>query len=535
VATYYANTFIHSKIGSKIAIFFFILFFLVIINFVIVSYYQSQMTYLGNSINIAGKNRFLTSNLMLDISEYLNTESNTKSSSEIKSAMNQLESNILALRQGGNIAGIDLKPLPRDFLEDWNTIYQKWISLKTKLTNMIIDSTNEKMNSEQLMDRTKELSLLETEALSLIDSSNLLVTKLSDYLKSNSEYSLSIQQINTILIVIVTIAFAFYISSKILRPIISLTSTTISEINGERLNVIIGQNKGNDNNNNNKNELSVLNNSFNYMVNYIKNIKQQDTLIRELEKANEELKCKDQLKNDFINIAAHEIKTPIQPIIALSAILQQEGITNIEKNKKYLDIIFRNSKRLKQITDDVLDVARIESGSFSLTKEKFNLKELITEILKEYEQKIQNKNNINLVYESYDNNNEIIIEADRNRLSQVIHNLLNNAIKFTEKGSITVTVEIKKDNKNDKQNEILVSIKDTGTGIHPDILPKLFTKFVTKSPIPGTGLGLFISKSIIEMHNGKIWATNNKEIDREKGVGSTFTFSLPIKQYQKKV
>ena len=104
--------------------------------------------------------------------------------------------------------------------------------------------------------------------------------------------------------------------------------------------------------------------------------------------------------------------------------------------------------------------------------------------------------------------------------------MLNNAIKFTEKGSITVTVE----RKNDSQNEILVSIKDTGTGIHPDILPKLFTKFVTKSPIPGTGLGLFISKSIIEMHGGKIWATNNKEIDREKGVGSTFTFSLPIKQ-----
>jgi signal transduction histidine kinase len=530
VATDYANTFIHSKIGSKIAIFLFILFFLVIMNFVIVSYYQSQMTYLGNSINIAGKNRFLTSNLMLDVSEYLNIESNTKSSSEIKSSMNQLESNILALRQGGNIAGIDLKPLPRDFLTDWNTIYQKWILLKTKLTNMIIDSPDEKMNSEQLMDRSKELSLLETEALSLIDSSNLLVTKLSDYLKSNSEYSLSIQQINTILIVIVTIAFAFYISSKILRPIISLTSTTISEINGERLNVIIGQNKGNNNNNNN--EVSVLNNSFNYMVNYIKNIKKQDKLIRELEKANDELKYKDQLKNDFINIAAHEIKTPIQPIIALSAILQQEGITNIEKNKEYLDIIFRNSKRLKQITDDVLDVARIESGSFSLTKEKFNLKELIIDILKEYEQKInkKNNNNIKLYYEFSDNNNEIIVEADRNRISQVIHNLLDNAIKFTEKGSITIIVETKKDNTNNKQNEILISIKDTGTGIHPDILPKLFTKFVTKSPIPGTGLGLFISKCIIEMHDGKIWAINNKELDREKGIGSTFTFSLPIKQ-----
>jgi signal transduction histidine kinase len=463
------------------------------------------MADLGHSINIAGKNRFLTSNLMLEVSEYLlTTEYNTKSISKIKSAINQLESNLLALRQGEKIIserGIGLKPLPRDFLTNWNTIYQKWISLKTNLANNIIESNNEIPNSEKSIDIIGKASLLETEALSLIDSSNLLVTKLSEYLKDKSEHSLFIQQIFTILIIAVTAVFAFYISSKILRPIISLTSA-IPEINGERFNVIIGQNKGN---NNNKNELSVLNNSFNYMINYIKNIKKQDKLIKELEKANEELKYKDQLKNDFINIAAHEIKTPIQPIIALADILQQEGITNIEKNKEYLDVIVRNSKRLKQITEEVLDVARIEGGSFSLTKEKFNLTELITEILKEYEQKIQKKNNIKLVYESYNNNNEIIIEADRNRLSQVIHNLLNNAIKFTEKGSITVTVEIKKDNiKNYKQNEILVSIKDAGTGIHPDILTKLFTKFVTKSPIPGTGLGLFISKSIIEMHGGKI-------------------------------
>jgi signal transduction histidine kinase len=114
-----------------------------------------------------------------------------------------------------------------------------------------------------------------------------------------------------------------------------------------------------------------------------------------------------------------------------------------------------------------------------------------------------------------DNNKEVIIDADRNRLSQVIHNLLDNAIKFTNKGTITV---------------IIVSIRDTGTGIHPKILSKLFTKFATKSSIPGTGLGLFISKSIIEMHDGKIWAINNNEIDRQKGVGSTFTFSLPIKR-----
>ena len=182
-----------------------------------------------------------------------------------------------------------------------------------------------------------------------------------------------------------------------------------------------------------------------------------------------------------------------------------------------------------QISEDVLDVARIESGSFSLKKEKFNLNELITEILKEYEQKIQNKKNLKLIYESSETN-QIIIEADRNRLSQVIHNLLNNAIKFTNEGSIVVIVERKKDNINGKGDEILVSIKDTGTCIHPEILPKLFEKFATKSTIAGgTGLGLFISKNIIEMHSGKIWATNNDEENKE-GMGSTFIFSLPVRQ-----
>ena len=527
MAGYYANTFIRSKI---VAIFLFILFFLVITSFVISSYYESQMKYLGNSINIAGKNRFLTSNLMLYASEYLNIKDNTKSSSEINSAINQLESNILALKQGGNmvVGVIDLKPLPRDFLEDWNIVYQKWNLLKTNL-NKIIDPNDGNMESEKSSSVNKETLPFETEALSLIDSSNLLVTKLSNYLKKNSEYALFIQQIFTMLIIVAIIAFGFYIGSKILRPIISLTSA-IYKVNRENLDVIITQNKGNYNN---KNELSVLSNFFNYMVNYIKNIKKQDELINELKNTNEELKYKDQLKNDFINVAAHEMKTPIQPIIALAEVLQQEGgINNIEKNKQYLDIIFRNSKRLKQLTDDLLDVARIETGSFFLNKEKFRLREMITDILKDYEQSIiQHKKNLKLIYESSDNNNQIIIEADRNRLCQVIRNLLNNAIKFTNEGSITVIVEERKKNDiNGKSDEILVGIKDTGTGIHPEVLPKLFTKFTTKSMRGGTGLGLFISKSIIEMHGGKIWAINNNEDGREEGVGSTFTFSLPVKQ-----
>lgn len=149
---------------------------------------------------------------------------------------------------------------------------------------------------------------------------------------------------------------------------------------------------------------------------------------------------------------------------------------------------------------------------------------MITDILKEYEQIIQHIKNLKLIYESSETN-QIIIEADRNRLSQVIYNLLNNAIKFTNEGSITVIVERKKEDNSNNYNEIHISIKDTGTGIHPEISPKLFTKFATTSMTSGTGLGLFISKCIIEMHGGRIWATNNTEGSR----GSTFTFSLPIR------
>ena len=133
----------------------------------------------------------------------------------------------MALRQGGGniIAGIeDLKPLPRVFLNDWNKIYQKWISLKTSITNNIIKADDEIItNSEKSIDKGKKAAI-ETEALSLVDSSNILVTKLSNYLKSNSEYSLVIQEIFIILNIVVIAAFGLYLSRKISKPIISLNS-----------------------------------------------------------------------------------------------------------------------------------------------------------------------------------------------------------------------------------------------------------------------------------------------------------------------
>ena len=179
-----------------------------------------------------------------------------------------------------------------------------------------------------------------------------------------------------------------------------------------------------------------------------------------------------------------------------------------------------NAKRLQRLTEDILDVTRIESQSLGLEKEKFILDDLVLSIVEEYKKQIEhdNKVKIKLVYNPIEDNN-IIIYADRFRITQVISNLIDNAIKFTEeKRGGTVSVNIKK--KNDRW--VIVSVKDTGIGIDSEIVPRLFTKFATKS-FKGTGLGLFISKKIIEDHGGKIWAENN--ID---GKGATFDFSLPI-------
>jgi signal transduction histidine kinase len=240
---------------------------------------------------------------------------------------------------------------------------------------------------------------------------------------------------------------------------------------------------------------------------------------RELEIANEQLKVHDKMQKEFINIAAHELRTPIQPILGLSEVLRSKE--EDEEKCRLVDIISRNAKRLQRLTEDILDVTRIESQSLRLKKEKFILNDLVLSIIEEYKKEIgdDNKSNIKLLYNPIEDNN-IIVEADRYRITQVTSNLMDNAIKFTkEGGGGTVSINIKKKESN---SWVIVSVKDTGGGIDPEIMPRLFTKFTSKS-FKGTGLGLFISKSIIEAHGGKIWAENN--ID---GKGATFSFSLPL-------
>lgn len=232
-----------------------------------------------------------------------------------------------------------------------------------------------------------------------------------------------------------------------------------------------------------------------------------------LMKANESLKIKDEAQNQFINVAAHELRTPIQPILNAIYLLQSADLSTAKKNQ-YIDIIKRNTEKLGRLAEDILDVTRIESNTLKLIKERVNLYDLISNIVEEYKRNIQLIHKDLVVnYESPDRT--IFITGDKLRLNQVLLNLLDNAGKFTKKGSITITTSI-------MSKKVQVTVKDTGVGIHPEIFPKLFSKFVTKSD-RGTGLGLFISKSIIEAHGGKIWAKSSSQQE-----GATFIFTLPL-------
>jgi two-component system sensor histidine kinase VicK len=230
------------------------------------------------------------------------------------------------------------------------------------------------------------------------------------------------------------------------------------------------------------------------------------------------LKEADEMKSEFINIAAHELRTPIQPILGLADILRSKE-TDGGREAEYLDVIIRNAKRLQRLTEDILDISRIESRSLDLKKESFNLSEMILNAIADSNNRVakEHKYTNNLKLEFIDSKEGIFIEADKNRINQVISNLLSNAIKFTDEGTVSISAV-------PNTNQIVVSITDTGSGIDSEILSRLFTKFATKSRT-GTGLGLFISKSIIEAHGGKIWGKNNYP----EGKGATFGFSLPLR------
>jgi signal transduction histidine kinase len=234
------------------------------------------------------------------------------------------------------------------------------------------------------------------------------------------------------------------------------------------------------------------------------------------------LKIRERIQKEFIDVASHELRTPIQPILAISEILYSQ--IEDKQQRKLLEIIIRNAERLQRLTNDILDVAKIDTGNLQIEKEGFNLYDLISNLISHYKTSIREieTRNVNLLYITEEQN--LNIEGDKGLLYQVLDNLLSNAIKFTKRvgdgANITITTKRRENN----DNTIIVSVKDNGTGIDKEILPRLFTKFATKSEA-GTGLGLYISKNIIEAHGGKIWAENNLD-----GKGATFRFTLPISE-----
>ena len=259
---------------------------------------------------------------------------------------------------------------------------------------------------------------------------------------------------------------------------------------------------------------------------------------------NEELRKTTKMQKEFINIAAHELRTPAQSILGYAELAITDPKLNKHDKQGLIGAIYRNSMRLQKLTKDILDVTKIESNTLLLNKELLDLNDVIANIVLDFKTQRINMpkakvtitykiNKGDMIIENTDNNSKdaILIDADKERITQVLYNLLDNALKFS-KDSGTVSIIVRKNDKeHDEANlgkdqqqlaEVIVQIQDTGTGIHPVILPKLFTRFATHSST-GTGLGLYVSRSIVEAHGGKIWGKNNSD-----GNGATFAFSLPL-------
>ena len=216
--------------------------------------------------------------------------------------------------------------------------------------------------------------------------------------------------------------------------------------------------------------------------------------------ANERLKSHDKMQKEFINVVAHELRTPIQPILTMADSLRSSLKTT--EAREAIEIVIRNAKRLERLAQDILDVTKIEGHTLKINFERLNLHTVLTDLVTEFRKQVRNKNKkIKLSYTT--SSPDLFVRASKVKITQVVSNLLDNAIKFTVNGKVSVNASI-------ENNQVIVRVTDSGSGIDADIMPRLFTKFATKSST-GTGLGLFISKSIIEAHGGTITAKNNED------------------------
>ncbi len=525
-----------SKTIVKIGLLSLIQIIFIIAIFGTLTYIQSQQTLLGNTINIAGKNRFLTINLLYEISEFLSKSSSATTSlenystSRISNAEQQLASNIMVLKDGGITSAVQLKPLPGDFLDGWNKVNSHWTDLKTMIQDQIYDRfaiENIKTNTE--IDQTVRTDLdnslkeeLISKAFNLVNSSDALVTQISQKVESNWDELIKMQIIFGVLIVIL-ILFILFIFQRLLRPITLLTRAT-SEIKKGNLDVSVDYKGGN--------ELSELTESFNSMVSTIKrDVKKQSEMTTQLTQLNVQLKENDRAKNEFISMMSHELRTPLVPIKGYTELLLKPhkiGELN-EKQAKAVQIIYRNEKKLESLVENILDIYKFDMGIIKLDRKELPILHLFNNVINDLKTGIEEKQ-ATIMTEINTTVQKVV--CDEKRIEQVLCNLIKNSLDFipNNSGKIMLKVEELKETDNVQipgEKHLVFSVEDNGPGVPVDKMNKLFHKFyqidtALTRKYGGTGLGLVICRDIIEAHGGKIW------IDKEYNQGAAFRFAIPF-------
>lgn len=529
---------LNSKIILKISIFIIIVIILIIGSFGILAYFQSQGSSIGNSINIAGKNRYLTANLLLQTEKYLDGSSNV---SQLEDAMYKLQTNIMTLKQGGTISGINLRSLPSDFLDLSRRIDEDWSIFKTYITDNLLkrheDGQVTAARSNATTQSTTERKNLELLASNLIGSSDALVTKLGRQADTYSQNLMLLQILFGILIIGILVLVLYFVA-RILRPISALTQAT-SEIEKGNLDVSVKR-KGND-------ELSVLSDSFNSMVNSIKRYNERQNELtkalefkndelteteKDLRRANEELVNTETAKEEFLSMISHELKTPLTPLKMYAEMLltiRSVGELN-EKQLKAMKMILRSISQLELLVNDIFDVYKLDIGKLKLTKKVVQVASLVKENLSELGLLMQDKQ-IQFNAEIIPPSEKVNVLCDPRRIGQVLANLIKNSVDFVpdKGGRITIRTEAgySKQTNDGNSNYVVFTIEDNGSGIPFEKISNLFKKFYqvdtsTKRKHGGTGLGLAICKGIVEGHGGKIW------VDTKHTQGTMIKFTLPI-------
>ncbi|HET7242346.1 MAG TPA: HAMP domain-containing sensor histidine kinase [Nitrososphaeraceae archaeon] len=529
---------LNSKIILKISIFIIIVITLIIGSFGVLAYFQSQGSSTGNSINIAGKNRYLTANLLLQTEKYLDGSSNI---SQLEDAMYKLQTNIMTLKQGGTISGINLRSLPSDFLDLSRRIDEDWSIFKTYITNNLLkrheDGQVTAARSNATAQSTTERKNLELLASNLIGSSDALVTKLGRQADTDSQNLMLLQILFGILIIGILVLVLYFVA-RILRPISALTQAT-SEIEKGNLDVSVKR-KGND-------ELSVLSDSFNSMVNSIKRYNERQNELtkalefkndelteteKDLRRANEELVNTETAKEEFLSMISHELKTPLTPLKMYAEMLlkiRSMGELN-EKQLKAMKMILRSISQLELLVNDIFDVYKLDIGKLQLNKNVVQVASLVKENMSELGLLMRDKQ-IQFNAEIIPPSEKVNVLCDPRRIGQVLANLIKNSVDFVpdKGGRITIRTEAgySKQTNDGNSNYVVFTIEDNGSGIPFEKINNLFKKFYqvdtsTKRKHGGTGLGLAICNGIVEGHGGKIW------VDTKHSQGAMIKFTLPI-------